>query len=89
MQWSSRPVAAAVGQEIVLMNLDRGRCYGLGPTGTDLWQKMSKPIAVNQLLIQLEQEYDVGTQQLEQDVLSVLQQYAEEGLIEIVHPLGA
>lgn len=84
VQWSRRPVAATVGQEVVLMNLDRGRCYGLGPTGSVLWQKMSQPVLVNDLLSQLEQEYDVSREELERDVVLVLQQYAAEGLIEIL-----
>ena len=86
VHWSSRPVAAAVGQEVVLMNLDRGRCYGLGPTGTNLWQKMSSPVVVSDLLAALEREYDASPHQLETDVLQVLQQYADEGLIETRQP---
>ncbi len=68
------------------MNLDRGRCYGLGPTGTNLWQKMSSPVVVSDLLAALEREYDASPHQLETDVLQVLQQYADEGLIETRQP---
>ncbi len=84
VQWSSSPVSATVGQEVVLMSLDRGRCYGLGLTGTALWQKMQEPVRVSELLVQLRQEYDVSSEELERDVLQALQQYAEEGLIAIL-----
>ena len=41
--WSGAPVATAVNDEIVLMNLERDRCYGLGATGSDLWRRLEKP----------------------------------------------
>ncbi len=83
VQWSSQPVSTAVGDEVVLMNLERGRCYGLGPVGTDLWNKMSQPVRVAALLDQLLLEYDVQPEALEHDVLEVLDQYAAEGLIDV------
>jgi hypothetical protein len=89
VQWSKQPVSAAVGEEVVLMNLDRGRCYGLGPVGTDLWSKMSQPIRVSTLLEQLSQEYSAEPEVLERDVLEVLEQYATEGLIEVSEATGA
>ncbi len=81
VQWSSKPISTAVGEEVVLMNLDRGRCYGLGPVGTDLWNKMSQPVRVTDLVDQLMREYAAEREVLERDVLEVLEQYAEEGLI--------
>ena len=87
VQWSSKPISAAVGDEVVLMNLDRGRCYGLGPVGTDLWNKMSQPVRVSEILRQLSLEYAAESGVLERDVLEVLEQYAAEGLI-VVSPAG-
>jgi hypothetical protein len=81
VQWSTRPVSTAVGEEIVLMNLERGRCYGLGPVGTDVWKRLSTPMRVADLVEQLALEYTAEREVLERDVLEVLGQYAEEGLI--------
>jgi hypothetical protein len=87
VQWSSQPISAAVGEEVVLMNLDRGRCYGLGPVGTDLWNTMSEPVLVSEILRRLSLEYSAEPGVLERDVLEVLDQYAAEGLID-VRPAG-
>ena len=41
---SESPVATEVNEEVVLMNLERDRCYGLGSTGSAIWHKLRKPI---------------------------------------------
>jgi Coenzyme PQQ synthesis protein D (PqqD) len=83
--WSSAPVATQVNDEVVLMNLERDRCYGLGNTGSDIWRRLSAPIKVSELSTQLEQEYDSTPGQIEADVLRTLKEFAAEGLIQ-VHP---
>ena len=87
VQWSTHPISTSVGDEVVLMNLDRGRCYGLGPVGTDLWTKLEKPVRVADVVEQLSQEYTAAPGVLERDVLEVLGQYAAEGLIDVL-PAG-
>lgn len=68
------------------MNLSRGRCYGLGPIGTDVWKHLSEPIQVGQLVQDLLQRYAADPVILEADVLEMLAQYADEGLIEVKNP---
>ena len=83
VQRSTKPVSATVSNEVVLMNLERGRCYGLGEIGTDLWEKLSQPVQVSDLLTTLKHEYAADPAILERDLLDVLAQYAAEGLIEV------
>ena len=77
-------VAAEVGDEVVLMNLTRGRCYGLGPIGTDMWKKMESPIRIEDLITALSNEFSAEPGVLAADVLETLEQYVSEGLIEVV-----
>jgi hypothetical protein len=81
--WSGAPIATEVNDEIVLMNLERDRCYGLGATGSDLWRRLRKPVQVSELWRELEQEYQSDPGQIESDVLKTLRQFAEEGLIQV------
>jgi hypothetical protein len=83
VHWSSAAVATEVNHEVVLMNLDRDRCYGLGSTGSDIWRRLSMPIQVSALSTQLEAEYDSAPGQIESDVLKTLHEFAAEGLIEV------
>jgi hypothetical protein len=82
--WSSAAVATEVNDEIVLMNLERDRCYGLGSTGSEIWRRLSSPIQVSEISKQLEEEYDSTPGQIELDVLKTLRELAAEGLIQVV-----
>jgi hypothetical protein len=81
--WSNVPVATEVNEEVVLMNLERDRCYGLGSTGSEIWRKLNSPIRVSDLSSQLRQSYDSAPGEIEADVLRTIREFAAEGLIEI------
>jgi hypothetical protein len=83
IRWSEQAVATEVNEEIVLMNLDRDRCYGLGSTGSDIWRRLQEPIGVGALLLQLEAEYHAAPGLIADDLMRTLQQFASEGLIVI------
>jgi Coenzyme PQQ synthesis protein D (PqqD) len=83
VRWSTDAVATEVNEEIVLMNLERDRCYGLGSTGSDIWRRLREPIPVSDLLTQLRSEYNSSPGQIESDVLRTLNEFAAEGLIQV------
>jgi hypothetical protein len=80
---STDAVATEVNDEVVLMNLERDRCYGLGITGSDIWRRLREPIQVSELVTQLGTVYDSAPGQIETDVLRTLNQFAAEGLIQV------
>jgi hypothetical protein len=77
------PVAAEVAGETVLMSLERGRCYGLGQIGSEIWKKLASPVCVADLIAELSEEYEAAPGLIEQDVLELLDQLATEGLIRV------
>jgi hypothetical protein len=81
---SGAVVATEVNGEVVLMILERDRCHGLGETGSAIWHRLHKPIAVMELISQLEAEFDAPPGMIESDVLHALSQFAAEGLIQII-----
>jgi Coenzyme PQQ synthesis protein D (PqqD) len=83
VRWSTDAVATEVNDEVVLMNLERDRCYGLGATGSDIWRRLREPIQVSELVTQLWTEYDSTPGQIESDVLRTLNEFAAEGLIQV------
>jgi hypothetical protein len=83
IRWSPEAVATEVNDEVVLMNFERNRCYGLGSTGSDIWRRLGSPAHVSELLTQLRAEYDAPSGQIEADVLRTLREFAAEGLIEV------
>jgi hypothetical protein len=83
VQWSPDAVATEVDDEIVLMNMQRNRCYGLGETGSEIWRRLTDPLPVSALIVQLESLFEAPSGQIESDVLRTLDEFAREGLIEV------
>ncbi len=83
--WSDAPVATEVDREVVLMSVDRGRCYGLGETGSSVWRRLGSPIRVEDLCGELMLEYNADLAVLRQDVLALLEQMRQEGLVRVIH----
>ena len=76
-------VSADVAGETVLMSLARSRCYGLGEIGSEIWSRLMSPVRVADLIDQLSQRYEAPPGDIERDVLQLLSQLAEEGLIQV------
>ena len=77
------PVAADVAGETVLMSLERSRCYGLGGIGSEIWSKLVSPVRVSELVDEFNGRYEAPPGVIERDVLQLLTQLADEGLIKI------
>jgi len=84
VSWSGGAVATEVNGEVVLMNLERDQCHGLGETGSEIWRSMHEPIQVAKLVEQLKEVFEAAPGLIESDVLHTLNQFAEEGLIQIL-----
>ena len=76
-------MATEVNGEMILMNLERDRCYGLGATGSAILRLLETPIQVSELAKRLRQTYDSAPGEIESDVLRMLREFAAEGLIEV------
>lgn len=72
------------GGETVLMSLERGNYYGLGESGTRVWDLLEAPISVAGLCDRLTGEYDVDRPTCERDVTAYLRMLIEENLVTIV-----
>ena len=77
------PVAADVAGETVLMSLERSRCYGLGGIGSEIWSKLASPVKVADLVEEFSSRYQAPPGVIERDVLQMLSQLADEGLIKV------
>jgi hypothetical protein len=87
VSWSAAAVATDVNGEVVLMNLERDRCYGLGATGSSVWRQLANPVLVSEVVSQLSEEYEAAPGMIEADLLRTLAELHSEGLVQ-VHPEG-
>ena len=72
-----------VNGETVLLNLKGEMYFGLNEVGTRIWQLLNEGQNVGLVLDTLDDEYDVGREQLEGDVEELLESLLGPGLIKL------
>lgn len=72
-----------VGGEAVLLNLASERYFGLDPVGTRIWTLLGQDPQLQPTFDTLCAEYDVEPARLEADLLGLVAQLAEAGLVEV------
>jgi hypothetical protein len=67
--------------EAVLLNLKTGVYLGLNPIGTRIWQLLQQDGSLSKTVDVLLEEYDVGRDQLTRDLLDLVAQMGQQGLL--------
>jgi hypothetical protein len=67
--------------EAVLLNLKTGVYLGLNPVGTRVWQLLQEDGSLSRVLDAMLAEYDVSRDQCSQDLLKLIQQMEQQGLL--------
>ena len=70
--------------EKVMLNIEKGKYYNLGELGGAIWELMSTPIEIKEVIASLLSKYEVEKNECEQQVLSFVHSLHEEGLIQII-----
>jgi hypothetical protein len=79
-------LAADLDEETVMVDIDKGKYYGLNGCGTRIWALLSKPITVRNLCHKLTDEFAVSTTQCEQDLIDFLRALLARNMVKIVSP---
>jgi Coenzyme PQQ synthesis protein D (PqqD) len=77
-------IDAAVGDELVMLDLDKGTYFVLDDVAAAIWRKLETPVSGSQVCADLQAEYDVPREQCEADVLAFLQKLDARGMVRIV-----
>lgn len=81
---SSQQVSCPLGEESAILSMKNSVYYGMDAVGTRVWNLLKRPTRVAELRDALLEEYDVDRELCERDLMRLLQQMHDEGLIEIV-----
>ena len=76
-------IEAAIDNEVVALNIEQGSCYGLNQVGSRIWGLLEKPVCIGDLCATLVTEYKVDTNVCKQQVLDLLEELHDEGMIEV------
>jgi hypothetical protein len=72
-----------VGGEAVLLNLKSESYFGLDEVGTRVWRLLGEDPALAKVFATLRDEYDVEPDRLEADLLELVSQMSEAGLVRV------
>ena len=76
-------VSSSLGDEAVILELTQGVYYGLNEVGARIWTLLKDPRPVGEIRDALLDEYDVDTATVTRDLLALLTELADRGLIEV------
>ena len=69
--------------EAVLLNLKTGVYLGLDRIGTRIWKLLQADGALSKIVEVILQEYDVTPERFRQDLLNLIGQMEQQGLVEV------
>ncbi len=70
-----------VGDEIIILNMETGDYLGLNNVGAAIWEQLTKPQAVNQIIEKLMIDFDVERETCLAETLEYLEKINALGLL--------
>ncbi len=80
---SPKQVSCPLGDESAILSLKNSVYYGMNAVGTRVWALLKEPTSVGDVRDAIVEEYDVDAERCGADVLALLEQMKDEGLIEV------
>lgn len=75
---------ADIDGEVVMMNIEQGRYFGLNQTGTRIWALLAQPVVISDLCDKLMAEFSVPQKQCEEEVVAFLENLLARGLLQVM-----
>jgi hypothetical protein len=76
-------VSCDLSGEVVILNVQDGVYYGLNAVGARIWKLLDEPRSIGQICTLLLNEYAVEPEVCERQLISVLNDLAAHGLLEV------
>ncbi|HVB85243.1 MAG TPA: PqqD family protein [Candidatus Dormibacteraeota bacterium] len=76
-------VSCSLGDEAAILNMKNTVYYGLDPVGARVWDLVQQAKSVGEIRDALLEEYEVQAEECERDLLDLLRQMREQGLIDV------
>ncbi|BAZ34096.1 hypothetical protein NIES4074_66100 [Cylindrospermum sp. NIES-4074] len=76
-------ISSDLDGETVILDTKAGVYYGLNSVGASIWNLIQQPKTFAEIQSTILAKYEVESDQCENDILTLLQELAKEGLIEV------
>ena len=81
---SEKALFSSVGDDIVALHVDNGRCYGMENVTAAVWNVLAEPTDIPGICNRLCELYDVEPALCRADVERLISQFRGEGLVKAV-----
>jgi hypothetical protein len=82
-------LAAKIGDELVMMSVEKGNYIGLSEVGARIWELIETPQDVDAVVAQLQNEFEVGPEVCRAEVETFLGELVKHGAIALEPPPAA
>lgn len=72
---NQRMISQKMGKEFIVLDLNAGNLYRLNRTGQSIWQGLSKPRKVKDLVEKIVEEYNVQQKIVEREVFDFIKEH--------------
>jgi hypothetical protein len=86
---SKNQVSTELGGEAVILGVDEGEYFGLNEVGARVWALVQAPVLVSAICETIMNEYEVERGECQRDVLELLNDLRDKGLIDVTPEVGA
>lgn len=69
-----------VGAELVALDVENGKCFGMNAVATRVWELLANPVSVEELCGVLTDEYDIDDARCRSQVVELLDQLQTDKL---------
>jgi hypothetical protein len=80
---SKDQLSCDLGGEAAILNLATGVYWGLNEVGSFVWKMVEQPRRLSEICRAVVEVYDVDMERCERDVMALVRELAEAGLVEI------
>lgn len=78
---NSKTISGRLHDELVMMDLDKGKYFSLNPVATRIWDMLEKPLPMDTICGVLMDEYEVDAVQCREEVTQHLEEMVRFGLV--------
>lgn len=78
---NNETISGRLQDELVMMDLEKGKYFSLNPVATHIWDLLEKPLSIDELCGLLMEEYEVGEEQCCSEVGEVLEEMVRLGVV--------
>jgi hypothetical protein len=78
---NKKVIQSKIGDEVVMLDMDSGFYFGLNSVASIIWEKLEKPISLEEVINELLSEFNIDRDTCENDTMAFWVQLLDKNII--------